>query len=159
MIVKWEPSWYELDQSIVVGDTDLFYLSKDNLYFASGLLSSGNYDCEVKAQILKITHPELGAIRGIITIGLDYSIYLNNRDVIIVNAEESPGKIYDSQYVVSEWGFDVQLNIIEKSGLTAIERNTKKYKMFSQNEIKAQRQECIRRYKALLGLSEADWDH
>lgn len=151
MIVKWEPDWYELDQSIVVGDTDLFYLSKDNLYFARGLLSLGNYDCEVKAKIWKITHPELGAIRGIITIGLDYSIYLNDGSVLIVNAEESPGKIYDSQYVVSEWGFDVQLNIIE--------RMNEKYKMLRPNEMRAQRQERIRRYKALLGLSEADWDH
>ena len=39
MIVKWEPYWYELDQCIVVGDIDLFYLRKDNLYFANGLNS------------------------------------------------------------------------------------------------------------------------
>ncbi len=159
MIVKWKPGWYELDQSLVVGDTDLFYLSKDNLYFASGLLSSGSYDHEVKAKILKITHPELGAIRGIITIGLDYSIYLNDGETILVNAEESPGKIYDPKYIVSEWEFDVHLNIIEKSGLTAMERNYEKYKILSQNEREAQRRERIRRYKVLLGLSAADWDH
>lgn len=137
----------------------MFYLSKDNLYFANGLLASGNYDCEVKAEILKITHPELGAIRGIITIGLDYSIYLSDGNILIVNAEESPGKIYDSRYIVSGWGFDVQINIIEKSELMAIKRNNEKYKMLSQNETKVQRQERIRRYKALLSLSEADWDH
>lgn len=65
----------------------------------------GNDDCEVKAEILKITHPELGAIKGIITIGLDYSIYLSDGNVIIVNAEETPGKIYDSRYVISGWSF------------------------------------------------------
>ncbi len=81
---------------------------------------------------MKITHPELGDVKGIITIGLDYSIYLSDGNVIIVNAEESPGKIYDSQYVVSEWGFDVQINMIEK------------YNMLSQNERKSQRQERIR---------------
>lgn len=72
MIVKWEPYWYELDQCIVVGDIDFFYLRKDNLYFANGL-NSECYEREVKAEILKITHPELGDIRGIITIGLDYT--------------------------------------------------------------------------------------
>ena len=71
MTVKWEADWYELDQCIVVGDIDLFYLTKDNLYFENGLSSSGKYEYEVKAEILKITHPELGEIRGIITIGLD----------------------------------------------------------------------------------------
>ena len=119
MVVKWEPDWYELDQSIVVGDIDLFYLTKDNLYVANGLLSSGNYDCEVKAEILKITHPKLGDITGIITIGLDCSIYLGDGNVIIVNAEETPGKICDPQYVVSGWGFDVQINTLPvQKGIT-----------------------------------------
>lgn len=155
MIIKWEPDWYELDQSIVVGDIDLFYLTKDNLYFENGLSSSGKYENEVKAEILKITHPELGEIRGIITIGLDYSIYLSDETVIIVNAEENPGEIFNPQYVVSEWSFDVQIHIIEKTGLTAIER----HRMLNQNEQKTLRQERIRRYKTLLGLSKADWDH
>lgn len=154
MIVKWEPGWYELDQSVVVGDVDWFYLSNDCLYFADALLSPEKHDCEVRAEILKITHPELGDIRGIITIGLDYSIYLSDGNTLIVNAEESPGQIYDSQYIVSEWSFNVQINIIEKTGLTATER----FKMLGHNEMKIKEQERIRRYKALLGLSEADWD-
>lgn len=153
MNVKWVPDWYELDQSIVVGDIALFYLTKDNLYFENGLSSSGKYENEVKAEILKITHPELGEIRGIITIGLDYSIYLSDGTVIIVNAEENPGEIFDSQYVVSGWSFDVQIHIIEKTGLTWIERQ----KMYNHNDEKKLRQECISRYKALLGLSKADW--
>ena len=144
MIVKWEPYWYELDQCIVVGDIDFFYLRKDNLYFANGL-NSESYEREVKAEILKITHPELGDIRGIITIGLDYSIYLSDGTVIIVNAEENPGEIYDSHDVVSEWCFDVQIRIIEKTELPAMER-------------KERWQEHVRKYKVLLGLSEADWE-
>ena len=153
MIVRWIPQWYELDQSIVVGDVDWFYLSKDKLYFASGF--SGNDDCEVKAKISKITHPELGDIRGIITIGLDYSIYLDDGNIIIVNAEESPGDFENPEYIVNEWGFDVHINIIEKTGVTSIER----LKMLSHNEMKAREQERISRYKALLDLKEADWDY
>ena len=153
MIVKWEPDWYELDQCIVVGDIDFFYLRKDNRYFANGL-DPKLYECEVKAEILKITHPELGDIRGIITIGLDYSIYLSDGTVITVNAEENPGEIYDSHYVVSEWCFDVQIHIIEKTGLTAIERK----RMYNHNEQKKRWQERVRKYKDLLGLSKADWE-
>lgn len=157
MTVKWEPDWYELDQSIVVGDIDLFYLTKDNLYFANGL-SWENYAYEVKAEILKITHPELGKVKGIITIGLDYSIYLRDGTIIRVNAEEAPGKIYDSLYIVREWIFDVQINIIEKTEWTAMERNQKTYKTLSPNERKLQREDLIRKYKTLLDSSKEDWD-
>lgn len=153
MIVRWNPKWYELDQSIVVGDVDWFYLSKDNLYFSNDF--AGNNDCEVKAKILKINHSELGDIKGIITIGFDYSIYLRNGNIIIVNAEESPGEIENSKYIVSEWNFDVQISIIEKTGLSSEER----LKKLSPNERKAWRQECINRYKVLLDLTEADWDN
>ena len=97
----------------------------------------------------------IGEIRGVITIGLDYSIYLSDGTEIIVNAEENPGKIYNSQYVVSKWCFDVQIHIIEKTGLTAIERQ----RMYNHNEQKKLWQERIRRYKALLGLSKADWEN
>lgn len=152
MIVRWKPQWYELDQSIVVGDVDLFYLSKDTLYFANGF--AGDNDCEVKAKILNINHLELGDIKGIITIGLVYSIYLNDGNTIIVNAEESPGDIENSKYVVREWGFDVEINIIEKTGLSSKER----LKMLDPNENKALQQERINRYKALLDLTEADWN-
>ena len=152
MIVRWEPQWYELDQSIVVGDVDLFYLSKDNLYFAKG--SATTDDCEVRAEILNISHSELGDINGIIAIGLDYSIYLSDGRLITVNAEETPGRICDSKYVVRDWGFDVQISIIEKTGLSS----QKRLSMSHSNEMKIYRQECIKRYKALLNLSEADWD-
>ena len=130
MIVKWKPAWYELDQSIVVGDIDLFYLSRDYLYFWTDLL--WDHDCEVKAEILSISHSELGDIKGIITIGLDYSIYLSNGSEIIVNAEESPGDIVNSECVVREWDFDVQIRIIEKTGLSCKDR----LKMLTPNEIK-----------------------
>lgn len=152
MIIRWIPQWYELDQSIVVGDVDLFYLSKNNLYFANDCAEDN--DCEVKAKILNISHLELGDIKGIITIGLDYSIYLNDGNVIIVNAEEFPGHIENSKYIVREWNFDVEIDIIEKTGLSSKER----LKMIDSNEMKALRQERIKRYKALLDLAEVDWD-
>lgn len=144
-MIKWTPQWYELDQSIVVGDVDFFYLSKDGLHFANDL--AGDCDCEVKAKILKITHPELGDIKGIIAIGLSYSIYLSDGAVMTVNAEEHPGSIENCKSVVTVWDFDVQISMIEKTGLSSKERRKK----LSHNEINTQRQERIRRYKVLLG--------
>ena len=47
MNIKWEPYWYELDQSIVIGDIDLFYLTKDNCYFSYGLFAKATYTCDV----------------------------------------------------------------------------------------------------------------
>lgn len=89
-----------------------------------------------------------------ITIGLDYSIYLNDGNTIIVSVEESPGAIENSKYAVREWEFDVQINIIDKTGLLSKER----LKMLDSNEKKVFRQERIKRYKVLLDLAEADWD-
>ncbi len=93
-------------------------------------------------------------LKGIITIGLDYSIYLSDGNIVIVNAEESPGDIENSKHVVREWEFDVQSNIIEKTGLSSKER----LEMLGTNEMKAYQQECQKRYKSLLDLREADWD-
>lgn len=152
MTVKWEPYWYELDQSVVVGDVDLFYLSEDHRSLVNG--GAGKDDCEVRAKIKRITHPELGEVKGIITIGLDYSIHLDGGALIVVNAEERPGKIQDPSYVVTEWAFDVRIDIIEETGLSSEER----IKAFSPAQHKQRLLERKKRYKALLGLSEADWD-
>ncbi|MEW4370721.1 hypothetical protein [Paenibacillus kandeliae] len=91
MIMKWNPFWYGLDQSIVVGDTDLFYLQRDVQSFANGPVSIK--DREVEAEILEIAHPILGQIRGIVMEELDYSLFLNNGKRIVINAEEEPGKM------------------------------------------------------------------
>ena len=48
----------------------------------------------------------------------------------------------------------MQINIIEKTGLSSIER----LKIFDSNEKKILQQERIKRYKALLDLTEANWD-
>lgn len=157
MIVKWEPKWYELDQAVVVGDVDVFYLSENNSCFANGFMSDN--DCEVEAEILGISHSELGAIKGIITLGLDYSIYLCDGNEIIINAEEYPGDIKNSTYVINEWSFDVQIRIIKKTGLSSKGRaRIEGSKMRTLHEIETCRQECIKKYKALLNLTEAGWD-
>lgn len=155
MIVKWTPEWYELDQTIIVGDIDWFYLSKDQCSFYSGILHNDDY--EVRAKICNIKHMELGDIKGIVTIGLDYSIYLCNGKEIIVNAEESPGEIINSSCVVKEWNFDVQIEILEETGLSAMER-LERLEILSPFEREVLKQERIKKYKTLLDLTQADWE-
>lgn len=60
---------------------------------------------EVRAEILTINHKQLGKIKGIITIGLDYTIYLWDGRVLSVNAEKDPGKIYNDSINIEEWKF------------------------------------------------------
>lgn len=50
--LNYELKWYELDQCIVVGDIDFFYL-KDEFNFAD-YMEKENY--EVKAEIVSIKH-------------------------------------------------------------------------------------------------------
>lgn len=155
MTVKWKPAWYELDQSIVVGDVDFFYLSKDMRCFYNGFL--GNDKRTIKAEILDISHPELGTVKGIIAIGFCYSIYLSDGNEIIVEAEEYPGYIEGSKYAikeVTEWDFDVQIRIIEETDLSS----GKRFQILTPTERKAYKQERIKRYKYLLDLSEVIWD-
>lgn len=147
MNIEWKPFWYELDQSIVVGDIDFFYLTKDKSHFANGPISEVDY--EIKAEILDIKHKMLGNIKGIITIGLDYTVYLNNGEVVQVNAEESPGEISESNYVVDEWNFDVYIKIIEETGTSS----KKRLSTLSKSDIKILVVKRIENYKRLLNLT------
>jgi len=72
MTLRWIPQWYELDWTIVVGDTDWFILSDE--MFNNGIVHDEESITATKLKIQSITHPVLGDIKGIIAIGLDYTI-------------------------------------------------------------------------------------
>ena len=93
-------------------------------------------------------------IKGIITIGLDYTIYLEDGRVLSVNAEEDPGKIYNELINIEEWRFDVEVNIVERTGITLGER----VQMMTSTERKALHNQLIEKYKRLLDISYAEWD-
>ena len=107
MILKWTAAWYELDQTIIVGDKDWFYLPSDenNHFFFNELYQSNSF-IRKKLDIERITHPVLGNVKGIVTIGLDYTIYLTDGTMLEVNAEENPGQIYNSSLAIDDWTFD-----------------------------------------------------
>lgn len=159
--IKWQAGWYGLDQSIVVGDVDVFNLFKEKPYFYNELLKENCYE-KVKAEVISISHPDLGSVKGIINGGLDYSIYLDDGSEIVVNAEESPGdiwtgEIWSSEHAVKEWEFEVQLIIIKKIAPTS----NKNLELLSVNEGQANWQEYVKRYKKLLNITEStigNWD-
>lgn len=149
MIIEWIPNWYEADQCIVMGDEDLFYLTYDNRF--------ADFDkdaYEIRAEIISIKHPQIGSIKGIITIGLDYTIYLCDGRVLEVNAEEYPGEIYNEKIDIKEWKIDVEINVVERTGLTLGER----MQMMSPKERKTRHNQTVDKYKRLLDISYAEWD-
>lgn len=148
--LNYELKWYELDQCIVVGDIDFFYL-KDEFNFAD-YMEKENY--EVKAEIVSIKHSQLGKIRGIITIGLSYTIYLWDGRVLYIDAEERPGMLENYSLDINDWNFDIEINIIEKTGLTLHERLSK----MSMTNKRTIHKQNIEKYKSLLGVTYADWE-
>ena len=123
MIITWSPLWYELDQAVVAGDIDYYYLSKDGTVFANGEASTS--DQEVYAKLIKITHSELGKVSGILTNGLSYRVFLESREVIHIDAEENTGQVeYPADCGINEWNFEVELEILEFTGYSSEERIT-----------------------------------
>ena len=143
MILKWTAAWYELDQTIIVGDKDWFYLpSNENNHSFFIVLYQSNSFIRKKLEIDKISHPVLGDVRGIVAIGLDYTVYLTDGTVLEVNAEEEPGQIYNSSLIIDDWTFDVEVSILDDADDIPEDRTLK---------------DAIRRYKGLLGLKDASW--
>ena len=143
MILKWTAAWYELDQTIIVGDKARFYLSSDenNHSFFNELYQSNSF-IQKKLEVIRISHPVFGDVRGIVAIGLDYTIYLIDGTVLEVNAEEQPGQIYNSSLVIDDWTFEVEVNVLDEADDMPEDHTLK---------------DAIRRYKALLGLTDASW--
>lgn len=108
--------WYELSQSIAVGDSKEFYFFKEiePLTFYCGIL---HLDRAVKnrCKIEEITHSELGRIKSINTEGLDYHITLEAGDEFTINAEEEPGTVYGFHHPPQSWIFKVKLSNIESN--------------------------------------------
>ncbi len=123
MEVTWEPFWYDLDQTIIVGEENYFYLTTDKKKFASGLSSEDEY--EVIAKIKSINHSELGNVKAIDCNGFNYYIYYGNGKRFTVCSEENPGMIFKGETdELKNWSFKIEIDIIEDTGLKAIDRRS-----------------------------------
>jgi hypothetical protein len=119
----WVPAWYELDPPpLEVGLTAEFAFCRDAsdgilgqkpLTFYTGF-AEGEIDL-AWGTIAAIRHADFGSIRKISTRGLDYTIELEDGRQYSVNAEESPGELYERRerdwseavIAISDWRFTV----------------------------------------------------
>lgn len=118
--VVWKPYWYELDQSLIVGEKLKYYLTEDKLYIANG--GATDDDIEIEAIITKIYHSELGELLKVDTKGLSYRFYLANGDLVNVDAEENPGEPDYDNFKVTNWDLSVTLEDVVETGLSSKER-------------------------------------
>lgn len=125
MTALWTPGWYELDQTLVLGERQKFWFFQTppeeclkitadlDLVFYNQLDSSKN--CNVRyAKIVEMTHPQLGELLRVDTDGLDYIFFPVGGEEIVVNAEEEPGTTYDEGPEVSDWSVLVKLTEISE---------------------------------------------
>lgn len=152
MTVKWNPYWYALDQTIIQGDEDYFYLNHNNKSFIRGPGGNDSEESEVILKILKIKHKELGELKGVFTYGLDYRFFLKSGETLVVNAEEYPGVCNDDKCKITSWDLDVDVKIIERCDFPCDES----FKKLSTIEKRAIRNKRMDKYKQLLGIDDID---
>jgi hypothetical protein len=127
----WTPGWYELDQSLVLGELQKYWffnfppqceasLGESNqfpcdLLFFNQLDSSENC-CVRYARIQQMVHPQLGPLMKIDTDGLDYIFYPVEGEEVVVNAEENPGEIVNPQWemTIEDWSVLVTLSEVSE---------------------------------------------
>ena len=111
----WIPAWYELDQSVVLGERDvfLFFAKRDSadtsetFFFWNALCDHSCFEAE--ATVSNIQHSVFGQLRAILAEGLDYSLITGAGTCIRVEAEESPGYVYDREETLRDREFLVEL--------------------------------------------------
>jgi hypothetical protein len=145
--VKYQVSWYELDQTIYQNQIDYFYIDKHHTEILNDFASDN--DIEIRGKINSIKNTEIGEILGFITYGLDYKMVFLNKEVYEINAEEEPGKIYNNKLIqIKNWEFIVEIDVFEETGNTSLGR-IKKMTITEKEEIKNKR---VKEMKDILGL-------
>lgn len=129
MNAVWSPAWYELDQSLQLGERKKFWFFQHppestrlpdevepvQLVFFNQLDSSENC-CVRYARIVEMQHPQIGPLLKVDTDGLDYIFYPALGEEIVVNAEEAPGTTYTgkSGQEIRDWTVFVKLTEVSE---------------------------------------------
>ena len=91
----WIPAWYELDQSIVVNDRDVFFFQMNCNPLRFSNFASDEPIFEAEATVVGIRHEMLGELRAILAEGLDYSLIRADGLRLHLDAEENPGHLQE----------------------------------------------------------------
>lgn len=142
----WVPGWYELDQTLVLGQRQKlwFFITppKDAFYndvsindpsssdasenrptpdfvFFNQLDSTTN--CQIRfATVVEMLHPQIGPLQRIDTDGCDYLFFPVDGEEIVVNAEEEPGQVYDDRLTIDQWVVNVTLEEVSDPVVDAV---------------------------------------
>lgn len=120
-LALWRPAWHEMDQSLSVGEHGRFWFDRSHgpsadvadhgVTFVFYNQSMSHQGSEVRcATIVDLKHDQLGALSRIDTDGLDYVFQTTDGREVIVNAEEEPGALYDSDLQVPGWNVWVTIS-------------------------------------------------
>ena len=119
----WTPSWYEMDQSLLLGVKQKFWffqelpeqIAADDVDFVFfNQLDSETNSVVRFAEIAEIYHEVLGHLSRVDTDGLDYIFVPLEGTELFVNAEEEPGNAYDTDYEIEDWNLVVTLQNVSE---------------------------------------------
>jgi hypothetical protein len=119
----WVPGWFERDQSIEVGQSDMFWFFVDPPLELAALqpadlvfyYQSASAPRQARrATVAAIDHITLGPIQKVDTAGLDYRFRLAGGDELVVNAEERPGSTAAGAPAVRDWTLRVTLTDVSE---------------------------------------------
>lgn len=120
MELIYQPSWFELDQPLLINYSGLYYLANNKRYFQNGIVSDS--DIEIKGNINSIHQPSLGTIIAFIPFGNIYKIIMDDYSVLNIDSEDSPGKILSQEHAHIDWNLNIDIDITEETGFTSKKR-------------------------------------
>jgi hypothetical protein len=117
MELIYQPSWFELDQPLLIDYLGFYYLANDKHYFQNGIVSDS--DIEITGNIKSIHQPSLGNIIAFIPYGNIYKIIMDDYSILNINSEETPGEIIGMENKNIDWKFEINIEIDKETGFTS----------------------------------------
>ncbi len=151
MELLYQPTWFELDQPLLVDYMHFYYIALNKRYFQNGIVSDNNI--EVKGNVKSINHTVLGNLIAFIPFGNTYQIIKSDYSILNIDADENPGKILGMKDDYIDWTFKIEIDISEETGLTS----KKRFALLSRDDKIRDKRELLatikNRYEILLELS------
>lgn len=121
----WVPGWYELDQTLTLGQRQKLWFFEDppealqkqhpDAQFVFFNQIDATENCQVCfGQVMRMVHPVLGELMKIDTDGCDYIFFPVDGEEVVVNAEESPGEAYTDGLEIEDWTVRVWLEQVSE---------------------------------------------
>jgi hypothetical protein len=120
MELIYQPSWFELDQPLLIDYLGFYYLANDKRYFQNGIVSDS--DIEIIGNINSIHQPSLGNIIALIPYGHIYKIIMDDYSILNIDSEETIGQIIGKENIHIDWNLKINIEIDKETGFTSKKR-------------------------------------